>query len=497
MQKYSDVVLDKQGKPIAGLTVTVTTYPGGQPATIYATDGGSAVASVKTDTTGRFSFYAADGHYTLTITGKGVVSQAITDITLNDPSNDVQPSPVAGPRLQVVATRGRMPINVEGAGASNYTRFESYLWVRIGPRPVNSLRVVYCNRSAIGGGENWTNANDFQLEGAVVWGNQPLPLTFGGLKNPLLGQGAPFVMADKLGLNLPANAQLQLRSAAVVSAGQKVPVGQPSSYQYGGYDSTSAASQVYSGSGMTLPSGGTNATYGFVPLAVIGVPDQRHAAALLWGDSITYGTGDAINGETTYGHVGWAERGLVGAAAGGTNIPFVNVSRSGDSTATWSSAAIGYQGTRWSLLEYVTHAIFAMGINDISAGRTLAQLQANVQVAWAAAKRMGVKVYQTTLTPKTTSTDSWATLANQTVSAGYGASEVRGQFNAWLPSQVVAGNIDGIIDLNSSVCDPTNTDKWAVNGTANYLTADGLHPSTAGHILMSGVLNGLASTWTV
>lgn len=96
MQKYTDVVLSNSGTPIGGATITVTNYPAATPATIYASDGGTAVGSVTTDPTGRFAFYAADGHYSITISGAGLVSQTIDDVVLNDPSNDATSANLAG-----------------------------------------------------------------------------------------------------------------------------------------------------------------------------------------------------------------------------------------------------------------------------------------------------------------------------------------------------------------------------------------------------------------
>jgi lysophospholipase L1-like esterase len=89
MERYTDTILNKQGKPVAGAVVTVTAYPGNAPAIIYATDGGAAVPSVVSDENGCFSFYAADGHYCLNITGKGIGPLVVADVVLNDPSNDV------------------------------------------------------------------------------------------------------------------------------------------------------------------------------------------------------------------------------------------------------------------------------------------------------------------------------------------------------------------------------------------------------------------------
>lgn len=83
MQKYTDTVI-KDGKPIAGLTVSATNYPAGTAATIYSTTG-SAVSSVLTDANGRFEFYAPNGHYSITVSGTGINPYTLNDIVLFDP----------------------------------------------------------------------------------------------------------------------------------------------------------------------------------------------------------------------------------------------------------------------------------------------------------------------------------------------------------------------------------------------------------------------------
>lgn len=97
MEKYSNTILNKQGKPVAGALVTVTTYPGNAAATIYATDGGPAVQSVTSDDTGRFAFYAADGHYNLSITSNNIEPVTVTDVVLNDPGDESSLAALAAP----------------------------------------------------------------------------------------------------------------------------------------------------------------------------------------------------------------------------------------------------------------------------------------------------------------------------------------------------------------------------------------------------------------
>ncbi len=94
MQKYTDVVISQDGAALEGITVTVKTYPGAVTATIYSDDGITpATNPLTTDANGRFSFYAADGHYSLVVSGTSVNGTTITtytidDILLEDPSDE-------------------------------------------------------------------------------------------------------------------------------------------------------------------------------------------------------------------------------------------------------------------------------------------------------------------------------------------------------------------------------------------------------------------------
>lgn len=84
MQKYSDVVQDRQGNAIASCIVTVTDYPSGTTSTTYAADAiGTTTNPITADSNGGFSFYAKDGSYTLTITKSGITT-ATKVITLRD-----------------------------------------------------------------------------------------------------------------------------------------------------------------------------------------------------------------------------------------------------------------------------------------------------------------------------------------------------------------------------------------------------------------------------
>jgi hypothetical protein len=86
LYKFWDCILDDQGRPVSGATITVSLYPNGV-ATIYADpDGDSEITGAVTDSTGYFEFYCASGNYTLVITGAGVGTRTLTDITIGQAS---------------------------------------------------------------------------------------------------------------------------------------------------------------------------------------------------------------------------------------------------------------------------------------------------------------------------------------------------------------------------------------------------------------------------
>jgi hypothetical protein len=87
MERYFDTALNNKGEPAVGLTVTVTDANGNN-ATLYSDNGVTTTDNpFYTDKNGAFSFYAANGRYTVTLTSDGVAPAAIKDIILDDPAD--------------------------------------------------------------------------------------------------------------------------------------------------------------------------------------------------------------------------------------------------------------------------------------------------------------------------------------------------------------------------------------------------------------------------
>lgn len=124
MQKYTDVVLDKNGKAISGAVISVVTYPDAGAATIYAADGGPAVKSVSTDNNGRFAFYAANGHYSIVVSGTGITPVTFNDVSLFDPT-DLSALQIGYGNRTLAAKLGEVvsvkdsPFNAKGDGVTD------------------------------------------------------------------------------------------------------------------------------------------------------------------------------------------------------------------------------------------------------------------------------------------------------------------------------------------------------------------------------------------
>ncbi|MCF3941304.1 hypothetical protein [Gordonia tangerina] len=248
------------------------------------------------------------------------------------------------------------------------------------------------------------------------------------------------------------------------------------------------------GSDLTLPST-TAVSQSFVwvysPAMILGEVATPAPTVAIIGDSIAASQADN------------ADRGFIVRALEPLNLGYVWLPQQGETMSMWHTADEG--GGRAVGLDHVSHAICQYGVNDIfNNGNSLATWQTNALKLWTALAQRGISVFQTTITPKSSSTDSWATTANQTAAAQTG---VRNSVNDWLragaplnPSTLaavavgtagalLAGQPDhpltGYFEVADQAESARNSGLWKVTGTANYATGDGTHPSGAMHTLMA------------
>lgn len=365
---------------------------------------------------------------------------------------------------RLVANSGMIPDGTTSSGG--YTRGEQRA-VTSTRNAAKNVKLVHLNWYVDGAGVEQNAPNAITLESGLEYSSAFHRANYGG-STTILANPGDTVVSDVIG-DIPANADLFVRQGQVVTSGQVWMTGLSSgnltATRY--YKSTSATSQVAGTGTMSAPSGGTTGD-GFLFTGIIGQTDTPQPSVTILGDSWGRGINDGGDAQGNFGYVPrglWADR-----------IPSMRVSRSSD-RATWFMAG---HAKRQTLLQYTTNTIVEYGYNDIAGGRTLAQLQADLQAIWSLCRSYGHKVFQAKYGPRTTSTDNWTTAANQTPVAGFEVGGVRDQMNTWFDGQVTAGNIDGTIDPNPYFEDQSNHGKWVTDGvTAKLNTNDGLHPNNA------------------
>lgn len=211
------------------------------------------------------------------------------------------------------------------------------------------------------------------------------------------------------------------------------------------------------------------------PVAIIGTVNKPTVSVGLVGDSIMHGLKD-------YSYLGYGYR-----FCEANSFPHLNAGFPGERLVAFIKAG---KRIRQNLFPYLTHVIVEYPVNDLSNGATVADLKTNLLLTWNYFYNMGITVIQTTTTPSSTSSNSFATVGNQTVgNTGFtgGANSKRAELNRWI--RTVPYPLSGVIDAANAVESSPESGLWKANGTANYYTDDGLHPKGPGHDLILAVID--------
>lgn len=316
-----------------------------------------------------------------------------------------------------------------------------------------------------------------------------LRVTFRGSETATLDPGA-FLISDPVPMTVVAGQLLYLHTyVSVASIGMKWPLDLYTlSSDWEGATRGAPAANLSQTSGIAQT---TEPAYS--PVAILGTPVAgRPPVVALVGDSITYGSGD-----TTNAIGGYAARALTAASIG-----YMQISKPGEQAT--SIATISAFEKRMMMTAGCTHALEMYGHNDYASARTLAQVQADKLALATYYSTRGIKVWTGTLTPGTTSTDSWATTTNQTAVSG---EAVRLTINAWIRAglpidpttkaavaigtagALLAGNTGhpyvGYFEIADTVESARDSGKWK----APSYTADGTHPTGTGHVAMAAAID--------
>jgi hypothetical protein len=328
---------------------------------------------------------------------------------------------------------------------------------------LDSLRLVYAN---------WYQSESNGGSTAAVTASVEYPIGvytqvgFAGTGAATLTAGAT-VTSDTVPVAIPDGADFFVRTYFINSTG--VPINAiPGDYANGDACEigTSVDDKTMSGTiGVTNP--GANLLY--TPVAIIGYTTKPTFA--LVGDSRVIGGSDSVAGDTT-GDMGCIAR-SIGAAYG-----YMNMGNGGEFAQTF----IATHAKRLALAAYCSHVVVEYGINDIGSGRTAAQVYADLQTIWG--YFTGKTVIQQTITPYTSSSDGWTTLAGQTPQSIVAA---RPALNDLIRATPIA--TARYVEVADVVESSRNSGKWKVPGYADLV--DGIHETYVANAAIrdSGVLN--------
>jgi len=317
-------------------------------------------------------------------------------------------------------------------------------------------------------------------------------ITFNGGSNSVLVRKGFYVESDVWKFNIPANAVFWIRTKVLVTSGQ---VWLKNTAAYNG--SALGGEGVANGNALTSAIA-NNTGYAYGCSAVLGISDTKNGAIIYKGDSISCGVGDSGTNYT-----GSLQGGLFFRTFG-FNYPVLMTNIPGQGSVNYDKNTSINANFFDELFTCAQFSISNLAINDLPYF-TLPQIQAYVISIWYTDKASGIGIYHTTCTPQTSSTDSWATLANQTIN---GFETKRTGFNDWLrdgaPLDITTklpvavgtassttivrmGTINhpalGYIEVADTLETSRNSGKWKTNGTASFYTADGLHPTVNGYPL--------------
>ncbi len=437
----------------------------------------------------------------LTGTPTSLVSGQIVTVTATDAGGQTATSAF---QIDVIVQQPLKTVSVmnflgNGKGASNSATHQDVVMsipFVIGGTTVDSLVLSMSNWGISGNGTNGIEipSEGYRVEEAYLTrntGGTSVQVTKDSATTWVIAAGESDTHSDEINAsafslsNFPVGDELSLKvryvpvnsSNVIVDGGEVAKTdaprfANPSSLRVVRGDWTSAELQTYgtlvTPSGASIQSGGRT-----LPMILLGRHSSAYDATFgAIGDSRTQGVGDdRIEFETSY-----ATRAMVDDVNSPTTwLPSINMAISGGVASAWAVAAPNSaHDVLTSFFQYFDVMIENYGVNSRSATHTTQR-----KVIWDAFKAdyPSKTIIAVDVMGQTTSTDAWATLANQTIGSESDVGEALDTMNAAVAADP---NVDHFVETLSirGSTDDTSSDYWKW-GTS--LTGDGLHENAAGH----------------
>gem|GEM_PF-6331104 len=209
------------------------------------------------------------------------------------------------------------------------------------------------------------------------------------------------------------------------------------------------------------------------PFAIIGRQVTKDRAFVVVGASLEKYQNDTW-GDGANGAGGYVRRGL--NPASGKKYAYISLARAAESSGQFLSGS----AKRREWLKYGNTGLNGYGGNDFSFNTAVATTIANISTIKGHMTDAGIEDFiYSRMAAKTNSTDSWATVENQSIRSGAGLTLInyRSQVDAAVQNQ------GWRLFSGATVADEdaANPGKWKANGTAFYAGPDGIHRSPLFH----------------
>lgn len=340
-------------------------------------------------------------------------------------------------------------------------------------RDVNSVRLYYLN-----GHHETDNVNDLSVTAQVsagAAGAAPFNKVFFGGKRTVVIEPGGSALSDPVAIDLPAGTTFYVHTYQDAGPGGSR-IQNHNGFQTNEFGNNTASDQT--GTQLT-----TGTTTGLIPTYIVAGRPSYVAEPMIgiFGDSIADGRYDT-------NLIGYIARALQG------DYGYIQGALPSERVVLFISSFNGIK--RQGRADGITAAICEHGINDVTFGSTVPQITSAIASMTALARRAGAKkVMYCTILPTSSSTDSWATAVNQTPGATVA---VRTALNDELRANYASYGIDflfdaaDVVEVNSAGVLTRNGGRWVPAYAAAPMggggSADGTHPSIAGHLALSNAL---------
>lgn len=315
-----------------------------------------------------------------------------------------------------------------------------------------------------------------------------IPVWFNGRRSTVVEPG-PGARSEFIPVPMKVGDVFHIRVlVTVASTGQKWPLNRLVLNTTEGVVRGTGAVSDLTGSGTI-----TNVSERMYTPTVLGQPAAPFLIAVEGaGDSITDGIGDTSSAG------GWFQR-----ACETLGIPHAKIGTPSELANTFKQAKVrtrrtpATEGCRVTVIKY--------GINDFINSFTASQVKSSLVQGWRERATTGRLIVAGTVTPRTSSSDSWATLENQTSNLPASRETDRVEVNNWIRdgaplntstlAPVAIGTspalrigdsghpVSDFVDFADAAESARNSGKWRVDLGAP--TTDGTHPSAVIHQAMS------------